>query len=210
MHPSQTAKLFESQAAAGRPQIEPERADEQQAIEGPARSVAPVCIRPATLADGAAIWRLVRASGRLDLNSSYAYLLLCDRFAETCLVAEASAGLVGFVAGLVPPRSPEVIFVWQIGVHRAARGQGIGGRLLDALLDQATCRDVRFLETTVTASNETSQRLFASFAQRHGASLAVDDGYSETLFPDDKEGEMLHRIGPLARTPSKPRGQARR
>lgn len=37
--------------------------------------------------DGAAIWRIARDSGSLDLNSSYSYLLWCRDFADTTVVA---------------------------------------------------------------------------------------------------------------------------
>lgn len=156
-------------------------------------------IRPATEADGAAMWELVRDSGKLDLNSSYAYLLLCDRFADTCVVAEGDDGLAGFVAGFIPPKSPDVVFVWQIGVAEEARGHGLGKKLLSHLVEQPACADVTHLETTITPSNRASDGLFRSFARAADAEVEVSPqaGFPTDLFPDDKESELLYRIGPL-------------
>jgi L-2,4-diaminobutyric acid acetyltransferase len=155
-------------------------------------------LRTARVEDGAEVWRLVRDSGGLDLNSSYAYLLVCDRFGDTCLLAETGDALAGFVMAFRPPRDPDVIFVWQIGVAASARGLGVGRKLLLGLLELDACRGVRFLETTITPSNEGSEALFRSFARHAGAeTVEVSGGYPTALFPDGKETERLFRIGPL-------------
>ena len=80
--------------------------DTAAAPAGPPGTAPPVTVRRPTRADGAAMWRVARDSGELDLNSSYAYLLLAEHFAETCRVAvvpdtEAPEGerVVGFVTG---------------------------------------------------------------------------------------------------------------
>jgi diaminobutyrate acetyltransferase len=140
----------------------------------------------------------VREAGVLDLNSSYAYLLLADRFGDTSVVAEHEGRILGFVAGFLPPRQPDTVFVWQIGVSPEARGLGLGRRLLGRLVDLPGCRDVSFLETTITPSNEASERLFRSFARHNRADVDVRAGYTTPLFPDGKEQERLFRIGPLA------------
>ncbi|HET6613380.1 MAG TPA: diaminobutyrate acetyltransferase [Kofleriaceae bacterium] len=160
-------------------------------------------LRPATAADGAAMWTLARDTKTLDLNSSYAYLLLCDRFADTCVVAEGQDGLDGFVAAFIPPGSPEVVFVWQIGVAESARGRGLGRRLLDHLIAQPACAGTTRLETTITPSNRASDGLFRSFARAHGAAVEVsaEAGFSAAQFPDGKAPELLYRISPIGARP---------
>ncbi len=158
----------------------------------------PPAIRPARVNDGPAIWRLVRDSGTLDRNSLYAYLLLCRQFADTCLVADAGGAVAGFVVAFRPPREPQAIFVWQIGVAAAARGRGLASELLERLLQQPGCRGVSRLEATVTPSNEASRALFRSFARRRGARLTVAPGFGPELFAGTgHEAEELYRIGPL-------------
>ena len=79
--------------------------------------------RAATPDDGAAIWRLVQATGTLELNSAYFYLLFATDFGDTCLVAERDGRMVGAVVGYHPPRHPDTAFVWQVGVLPEMRGR---------------------------------------------------------------------------------------
>jgi L-2,4-diaminobutyric acid acetyltransferase len=145
------------------------------------------------------VWSLVRDSSVLDLNSPYAYLLLCSDFAETCLVAEGAGRVVGFAGAYRPPPRPDSLFVWQIVTASELQGAGIGARLLDALFLRPACRDVRFLEATVTASNEKSRALFAGFARRRELPLVELPGFGCDLFPAaDHEEEVRIRVGPFA------------
>ncbi|MFQ5700109.1 MAG: diaminobutyrate acetyltransferase [Myxococcota bacterium] len=155
-------------------------------------------MRPPSPEDAASVWQLVGGSGVLDLNSPYAYLLLCSDFSETSVVAETSGGIVGFVGAYRPPPRPDSVFVWQIVTAPELQGGGLGASLLEALLDRKACRDVRFLEATVTPSNEPSRALFAGFARRRGLPLAELTAFGAELFPSEHEEEVLVRIGPLA------------
>ncbi len=154
--------------------------------------------RNPTVRDGAAVWRLIRDAGTLELNTAYAYLLLCSDFADTGIVAERNGVLLGFVGGYLVPSRPDTVFVWQIGVSADARGEGVASRLLDHLVLADGCRDVHFLETTVTPSNKPSRALFGSLARRTGAPLEESEGFPETVFPQgNHEAERRLRIGPM-------------
>lgn len=171
----------------------------QTAEHAKERETGEVRIRTATVEDGPHIWRLVEASGVLDVNSSYSYLLLCAQFGDTCVVAEEGGRVVGFVTAFRLPRRPEVIFVWQVGVDASMRGRGVAGRLLEALVRVDACAGVEYLETTVTPSNQPSQALFRSFARRMGTECRVSPFFPESLFPEPgHEAEELYRIGPFA------------
>jgi L-2,4-diaminobutyric acid acetyltransferase len=98
--------------------------------------------------DGAALWRLVRECRPLDENSAYAYMMWAREFSDTTLVAERDDELIGFVTAFRPPSRPDSIFLWQVGVGKAGRGEGLASRLLDALL-QVPGEPVRFVEATV-------------------------------------------------------------
>ncbi|MEU9559533.1 diaminobutyrate acetyltransferase [Streptomyces fumanus] len=151
--------------------------------------------------DGAALWRIARDSKVLDLNSSYSYLLWCRDFAATSAVARAGNGeAVGFVTGYVRPDRPDTLLVWQVAVDAAYRGRGLAAALLDGLVARLVAeRALTTLETTISPDNSASQRLFASFAERHGAGLEREVLFDAGLFPDGPhEPEVLHRIGPLS------------
>lgn len=146
--------------------------------------------------DGRRIWGLVRDSGVLDLNSPYAYLLVCRHFAETCIVADDGEALAGFVVGYRPPDAPQTMFVWQVGVSHDHRGRGLGRTLIVELLQRLD--GVRFLEATVTPSNEASWRLFRSVAHHLGAAFESRPYFAEQDFPPGgHEREELVHIGPF-------------
>lgn len=150
--------------------------------------------RPST-EDGAAIWRIARDSGKLDLNSSYAYLLWCHDFADTSAVARVDGDVVGFVIGYRRPVAPDTVVVWQIAVDAGQRGKGTAAALLDALVRRTGVRQV---ETTITPDNEVSNALFRSLADRWGAQMRVAGEFAGGEFPDEHETEVLYRIGPFA------------
>ncbi len=167
-------------------------------------------VRPASARDGAGVWRLAKASKVLDVNSPYAYLLVCDRFGDTSVVAELEGRPVGFVTAFRPPRQPAVIFVWQVAVAESMRGRGLARRMLAALIGLDACRGVTHLETTVTPSNAPSRALFRSFARSVDAEMTVAPGFGPELFPDGgHEAEELYRIGPFEPPDDQPHERGR-
>jgi L-2,4-diaminobutyric acid acetyltransferase len=164
-------------------------------------ATATVLCRSAQAADAPQVHSLVKECKPLDLNSTYAYLLLCSHFANTCVVAQREGRLVGFVSSYKKPAESAVLFVWQVAVSATARGEGLASQMLDELLQREDCRAVRWVETTIAPTNEASWALFESLAKRRGALCA-----QETLFqPEDfgtegHEEERLLRIGPLRPT----------
>ncbi|MHA1559590.1 MAG: diaminobutyrate acetyltransferase [Alphaproteobacteria bacterium] len=157
----------------------------------------PTYRRP-TVADGPAVWRLVKQVGTLDLNSSYVYLLLCRDFAETCVIAELEGKVCAFLTGYKPPDEVDTLFVWQVGVGQLARGLGVASGLLKHLLLREGSRGIRYLETTVASSNTASRALFRSLARRLETEISESQGFPAELLPEDgHEPEPRLRIGPI-------------
>lgn len=77
------------------------------------------------------------------------------------VVALTGEEVVGY-AGLCD--YPDEAFVQTMAVAPAAQGSGLGGRLLQALLEEAERRGQRTVSLEVRADNEVAQRLYA----RHG------------------------------------------
>ncbi len=155
-------------------------------------------LRAPRRADGLAAHRLVGACPPLDLNSVYSYFLLCDHFAETCVVAEQEGTMAGFLSAYRLPHDNSRLFVWQMAVAVHARGQGLAARMLEALLARPACAGVRHVEATVNPSNQASRRVFTRLAAVHGTALV------EEMFLDvadfggaAHEAEVLLRVGPL-------------
>lgn len=151
-----------------------------------------------TIADAPAMWGCVRDCPPLEPNSPYAYALICSDFAGTSVIARDEGGVAGFIAGYCPPDRPDVVFVWQIGVHPQARGKALATRMLDFLVGAESTRRVRFVEATVAPSNEASRRMFESFARAHQAQSTITPHFEPAAFGGgDHEAEHLLRIGPL-------------
>ncbi|MGD9485150.1 diaminobutyrate acetyltransferase [Streptomyces sp. TRM70308] len=150
--------------------------------------------------DGAAIWRIARDSKVLDLNSSYSYLLWCRDFAATSVVARDGNGApVGFITGYVRPQDPRTLLIWQVAVDHGQRGRGLAGAMLDGLFTRvAEELGADRMETTITPDNAPSNKLFTSFAERHGAGLEREVLFDGEVFPgDEHEPEVLYQIGPI-------------
>lgn len=148
--------------------------------------------------DARLISLLVAASPLLDTNSAYCNLLQCSDFAETCVLAERDGAVIGWISAYRPPSTPERLFIWQIVVDAAARGEGLAGRMLDALLARPAVAGATMLTTTITADNAASWRLFAAFARRHGAELTKAPRFErDAHFGGAHDTEWEARIAPL-------------
>lgn len=152
--------------------------------------------------DALAIRELVAETGVLDLNSTYAYLLLSTDFAATSIVAEVAGELQGFITGYRPPPRPDVLFVWQVAVAPGAQRGGLAAAMLDALVQRVRSDgDGRPLtvEATVSPGNARSRAFFGAFARRHGVPLREHPHFTAAqLDPGGAhEDEPLLRIGPI-------------
>lgn len=140
-------------------------------------------LRNPTKEDGAAIWSLIRRCKPLDENSMYCNLLQCDHFSDTCIVAETAGEIRAWVSGYVPPSEPDSLFIWQVAVDASARGEGLGKKVISALMNEVSDNDdfgdIRRLKTTITRSNEASWGLFESFADDTGAELSSEAYFKE-------------------------------
>ncbi|HMA99048.1 MAG TPA: diaminobutyrate acetyltransferase [Wenzhouxiangella sp.] len=162
-----------------------------------AMEAATVHFRRPRAEDGAAMWQLVSDMEMLELNSAYFYVLFAKDFADSGIVAETEDGqLAGFIVGHYPPSRPDAVFVWQIGVAPWMRRQGLGRRMLDALL-AGQPPQVHWLEATVSPDNQPSMALFRAIARDRGVDCEEVDYLAAELFPNAHEPERLFRIGPL-------------
>lgn len=167
-----------------------------------ARPADELTLRMPRAEDGPAVTQLIADCPPLDPNSAYCNLLQCTHFAATSVLAERGGGLAGWISAYRPPDARHELFVWQVAVHESARGCGLGGRMLDALLARPACREVTTLTTTVTASNAASWAMFSAFARRHAAPVARHPLFERTThFGGSHDTEHLVSIGPLPGRP---------
>ena len=163
-------------------------------------STHPLHFRSAVPADGASLWRLVQATGSLEPNTPYAYLLLASDFGRTCLVSEQDGQVVGAVIGYHPPEQADTAFVWQVGLLPALRGKGLGLELLQRWIALPANQACQWVTATVADDNRASQALFQRFAALHRVNCSVQPHFTADLFPAEHPPEPLYRIGPLNRS----------
>jgi L-2,4-diaminobutyric acid acetyltransferase len=102
------------------------------------------------------------------------------------------------VTAYFPPNCADTIFVWQIGITRSMRGQGLATRLLQEVLQRDVCRGVKYLEATVGPANQASRALFTALAKWLKTELNEEPCFDAALFPEENhEAENLLRIGPF-------------
>ncbi|WP_210394797.1 diaminobutyrate acetyltransferase [Motiliproteus sediminis] len=155
-------------------------------------------LRVPTAEDGRAVHRLVAECAPLDPNSLYCNLLQASHFSSTSVAAVAGEQLVGFISGYLIPERPDTLFIWQVAVSDAARGQRLATRMLRHILERNSCAQVAFLETTITPDNQASWALFRGLAERLGAELSESVMFDrQRHFGAEHDSEMLARIGPF-------------
>ena len=153
--------------------------------------------RQITPSDAAAAWRLVEATPELDHNSFYLYHLLASRFADTCAVVDAPAGLAGLATGFRRPDRPDTLFVWQVATAAEHRGRGIARRLVGFL---AGLPGIEAVEATIAPGNLASQAVFRSVAAARGWALTSEPYLSGADVPSEAgphEDELLFTLSGL-------------
>lgn len=151
-------------------------------------------VRTPSVEDGQHLWRLAKDSAVLDLNSSYSYLLWCRDFADTSAIAWIDGNPAGFVTGYTRPESPDTLMIWQVAVSEDYRGRGLAMTMLGELADRT---DSLRMETTITADNDASNKLFQAFARERGAAFERRALFTPDLYPDGHDTEFLYEIAPL-------------
>jgi len=150
------------------------------------------------LKDSPAVYDLIDHCKPLDLNSRYAYMLVCTHFKDTSIVYENSGEIRGFISGYIDPREENTLFIWQVAVHSTVRGKGAALQMLRNLLTRENFDHIEYIETTISPSNKPSQNLFHRFTSDLKAEIKVQPYFAKELFGEEvHEDEELYRIGPF-------------
>lgn len=155
-----------------------------------------VTTRSPSIQDTAEISQLIRSTGFLEPNTTYAYLLLSHHFSATSAVAECGGEIVGCLLGYRLPEQRDCLFVWQVGTLAAHRRRGIGRRLLREIHSRRALQDLKHLEFTIAPTNAPSLSLFESWAREIGTEMTQVGKFSAALFgASNHEDEEVFRIG---------------
>ncbi len=155
-------------------------------------------LRKPRIGDGADVHRLITLTEPLDINSLYCYLLICDHFNETSIIAREGESVRGFISAYVHPKKDDTLFIWQVAVDSSMRRQGLAMRMAAGILNRDFAAAIRYIETTVSPSNGASSRFFEALASRLDTVLTKEPYITESMFGRERhEEETLFRIGPV-------------
>ena len=164
----------------------------------PASEAETIRLRHPCAEDGPEVHALIGRCAPLDPNSLYCNVLQCSHFSKTCALAERGGKLAGFASAFIEPNDPKALFVWQVAVDRAARGLGLGARLIVFLLDAPACANVRKLHATIGDGNHASWGMFEKVARRLGAPTSRRLLFDKNAcFGGAHESEILLTVGPF-------------
>ena len=158
-----------------------------------------VNMRAPELSDGLEVNKLIARCPPLDANSCYCNYLQCSHFSSTSIIAEVGQEPVGWISGFRSPYVDCQLFVWQVAVAPEVRGQGLGLRMLDALVMRPVLAGITGMATSISPGNAASWALFRAFARRHGAEFNHRPWLDRDLhFAGQNDSEHLVMITPRA------------
>ncbi len=153
-----------------------------------------ISIREPMKSDAKHIYKLVKDTNVLDVNSEYLYLLQTTHFKEFCSVALLEEEIVGFTSGYLIPNKEDTLFIWQVAVDSKARGEGLAGKMIVDILQRESSKNVKSIHTTISPSNSSSQKLFEKLSKNYGVSFEKETMFEISDFNDAHEDEVLYKI----------------
>lgn len=142
-----------------------------------------ITLRPAREHDAAAVTALAASCPPLDGYQLHQYSIFLRHFGDWCWVSDRdnegeTHALAGYVVAMPTTTSPDTVFLWEIAVDPALRGEGLAQQLVAQVETRAREGGFARVELTVDPTNAPSLRLFERLAyrnvsRREGAVLEV-------------------------------------
>lgn len=142
-----------------------------------------ITLRPARERDAAAVTALAASCPPLDGYQLHQYSIFLRHFGDWCWVSDRdnegeTHALAGYVVAMPTTTSPDTVFLWEIAVDPALRGESLAQQLVAQVETRARERGFARVELTVDPTNAPSLRLFERLAyrnvsRREGAVLEV-------------------------------------
>ncbi|OCL84133.1 diaminobutyrate acetyltransferase [Arcobacter porcinus] len=137
------------------------------------------------------IFKIIKESKTLDLNSEYLYLLLSTHFKDSCSLAFIEGELASLVLAYYLPNEEETLFIWQIATKEKFRGKNLTLKLLEDIVSR---KEINKLITTVSPDNIASRKIFEKFAKNNNSEIKKSILFSKDDFINSHEDEVLFTI----------------
>ncbi len=150
--------------------------------------------------DGKGVYTLIKNSPPLDVNSEYLYILMCDHFRGSSVVAEVDGKIIGVITGYILPEEPDTLFVWQVCVDGDYRGKKIPNFMFENLLSRENLSIIQKIKTTVSPSNLASKAMFEKLTKKLETQIKTEPYIEKEHFSDGgHEEEPVLTIGPFTK-----------
>lgn len=149
-------------------------------------------LRNVSAADAALLKHLTKKCYPLDVHTPYTYWVVANYHAISSYILQYDKKPIGFITAL---DTPNVVFIWQIGILEEFRRKGLSEMLISAVFDYAKSVS-KDLEVTIAADNDASKSAFASVCKKQNVKM-VEKGVVELQDIDDdsfNEIEKKYRI----------------
>ena len=106
------------------------------------------------------VYEFVSRCNLLENYAEHFYKIMLRYFGNSCFIADYNGGIVGFVLGFVSQIHDKTYFLWQVGIDKSVRREGIGKMLLETAEKEMRKLGCNRIELTIDPKNIPSKRLF--------------------------------------------------
>ena len=151
-----------------------------------------ITIRNVEKTDNALLRHLAKQCPALDLHTQYTYWVNTYYFNKSSFILEDDGKPIGYIMTL---NTPDVIFIWQIGIIKEYRGKGLSYKLISAVMEYAKSIN-KPIEVTIASNNKNSFNAFKSAALKQNLKMIKSDVINIIDLDDDtfSENEIKYII----------------
>ena len=159
---------------------------------GDEKKVMKITIRNVQKTDNALLRHLAKQCPSLDLHTQYTYWATAYYFNKSSFILEDDGKPIGYIMAL---NTPDVIFIWQIGIIKEYRGKGLSCKLISAVMEYAKSIN-KPIEVTIASNNKSSFNAFKSAALKQNLKMIKSDEINIIDLDDDafSENEIRYII----------------
>ena len=140
-----------------------------------------ITIRNVEKTDNALLRHLAKQCPALDLHTQYTYWVNTYYFNKSSFILEDDGKPIGYIMAL---NTPDVIFIWQIGIIKEYRGKGLSYKLISAVMEYAKSIN-KPIEVTIASNNKSSFNAFKSAALKQNLKMIKSDVVNIIDLDDD-------------------------
>lgn len=147
-------------------------------------------IRTCTPDDLQRVSRFVATCPPLEAHTGFTYWVTFNFWGETCFLATDGDEVAGYASGVGTGSSPDLIYIWQVGVAERYRGNGLSQLLISKVVETARRKGFRRANVSIAPDNTASLATFRRVATALGGEL---EKAGEVAF-DDPEGHRVEEV----------------